>query len=228
MTSLSLAEALALLALSEDGILRGPQEDLDLGLAAALLADLSTAGKIDHIDGNVVVTNSEPTGNTLDDAALRDIAQDARLRGPRDWVVRLTKNVRDRTLEKLVQDGELIRTRSRMLRLLPVDRYRVTSLGDSSPVIGARQRLRRAAIDAAAVDRTSLALCALVSALGWSSDLVPDLPAQDVDRRFAAMRRSVWAAGALRDLINERRVGPWGPTVGRIAANLDEWPTDAR
>lgn len=221
MTALSLTEELALLALCEDGAFRGPPEYLELGLAAGLLADLSVAEKLDHVQGNVVVRSAEPTSNPLNDAALREVEQDRKLRAPRHWVVRLTKDIQTRVITKLTRDEQLTRASRKRFSLLPAERFQVTTLGESS-LAEVRQSLRLAVLDARNIDQRTASLCALVSALGWSSGLVPDLPAQDVDRQFTAMRRSCWPASALSELISEKRAGPWGPTVAKIVTNLND------
>ncbi len=221
VTALSLTEELALLALCEDGAFRGPPEYLDLGLAAGLLADLSVAEKLDHVQGNVVVRSAEPTSNPLNDAALREVEQDRKPRAPRHWVVRLTKDIQTRVIAKLTRDEQLIQASRKRFSLLPGGRYQVTTLGESS-LTEARQSLRLAALGTGNVDQRTGSLCALVGALGWGAGLVPDLPAQDVDRQFTTMRRSFWSASALSELISEKRAGPWGPTVAKIATNLND------
>ncbi|WP_162562145.1 GOLPH3/VPS74 family protein [Salinispora oceanensis] len=221
MAALSLTEELALLALCEDGAFRGPSEYLELGLAAGLLADLSVAEKLDHVQGNVVVRSVEPTSSPLNDAALREVEQDRKPRAPRHWIVRLTKDIQTRVIAKLTRDEQLTRASRKRFSLPPANRYKMTTLGESS-LAEARQSLRLAALGTEDIDRRTASLCALVNALGWSSGLVPDLPAQDVDRQFTAMRRSCWPASALSELMSEKRAGPWGPTVAKMVTNLND------
>ena len=221
MTDASLAEVLALLAHDADGTARGTGTHLDHGLAGALLAGLSVAGRITVARGSVVVLDPAPTGDPLDDAALHRIARDP-ARDARDWVVRLGHRLPPVVLDRLVRTGRLRRESGRVLRVLPRERYPTPDGRESPAVTHARRRLRAAVLAAGPADPPTAALCGLVDALGWGPRCLPDLPRQQVTGRLAEIRRPVWAANAVKDLVDERRAGPWGPAVARIRSNLDE------
>jgi hypothetical protein len=220
MTEASLAELVALLAHDGDGTARGA-ENLDYGLSGALLAELSLAERITVASGRVTVVNSAPTGHALSDFALHRIAQDRKAREARDWIVRLTKDVRSAVLDWLVHTGQVRRESGKVLGVLPRDRYPTPDGQESPAVAQARRCMRLAVTERGRVDPRIAALCGLVDALGWGDRCLPDLPQQQVSRRLAEIRRSVWAANVVKDLVDEGRAGAWGPTVAKIMSNLD-------
>jgi hypothetical protein len=221
MTEASLAELVALLAHDADGTTRGTETNLDHGLGGAFLADLVLAARITVTGGHVMVINAAPTGHPLNDAVLRRIAQDRKARDPRDWVVRLTRDARSAVLDRLVRTGQLRREGGKILGVLPRDRYPTPDGRQSPTVTQALQRVRAAVTGPGPADPATAALCGLIDALGWGERCLPDLPLQQVNGRLAEIRRSVWAADVVKDLVDEGRAGPWGPTVAKIRSNLD-------
>ena len=168
--------------------------------------------------GHVTVLDPAPTGHPLVDAVLRRIEQDPQPRDARDWIVRLTRDVRAAVLDRLVSTGQL---RREPRKILP-DRY-PTPDGRESPVVGrARQRMRAAVTGSGPVDPPAAALGGLVDALGWTGRCLPELSRQQRDR-LAEFRRADRVATVVKDLADERRAGPWGPAAARIMTNLDEY-----
>jgi hypothetical protein len=223
VTNVSLPEMVALFAYAGEGFSRSV-EILDYGLAGALLAELALAQRLAIVDGKVVPTNASPTGEVLCDSALRRMERDPVKRAPRDWVLRLSKDARRDVLDRLVQKGLLRRQKGRLLGALP-SRYTAVNGRASLLLTEALSRVRGAvtAGPGEAADPTTT-LCGLIEALGWARLALPDLPPQVVDHRLAELRDSVWPAIAVKSLVDEGRAGAWGPTVGGIMKNLDDWP----
>jgi hypothetical protein len=223
VTDVSIPELMALLAYAGKGFSRGV-ETLDYGLAGALLAELSLAQRVAIVDGKVITTNSAPTGEMLRADGLGRMALAGAGRAPRDWVLRLSKDVRQNVVGRLVQRGLIERQPGRYLGVLPRLGYAAVS-GRTSPLLtGVLNRVRGAVTGTERPDATTTALCALIDALGWGRPALPDLPEPMVDHRLAEFRTSVWPAIAVKNLVDEGRAGAWGPTVGGIMKNLDDWP----
>ncbi|WP_329103207.1 GPP34 family phosphoprotein [Micromonospora sp. NBC_01699] len=205
MANVSLAELIALLAYDNDGLARGTDAHLDYGLAGALLIDLALAGRIDVAGRYIVVTNPAPTGDRLMDFALHRLQHDRRAREPRDWIIRFTKDVRAAVLSQLIDAGTLGRETDKMLKVFPRTRYPTHDGSEPPAKAEARRQIRAAATQPDHVDARTMALCGLVSALGWEPHVVPDLPPMQVRNRFAEFRRSVWAANAVQRIIDDAR-----------------------
>lgn len=213
MADVSLAEVIALLAHDVDGVARGTGTHLDHGLTGALLMDLALAGRIDVTGGHVVVTNPAATDHPLTDAALARIRQERRSREPQDWIVRLSRDVRSAVLSRLVETGLLRRETDRLLKLFPRTRYPAPD-GLESPVeTNARERMREAVTGPGPVEPGTAALCGLVGAMGWARRALPDLPPQQVETRFDEIRRTVWAANAVRQIIDDAESARRAATV---------------
>src|SRR5262249_900115 len=105
MGSVALAEELLLLAYDdESGRATGSQIGLDLGMAAAVLVELALAGRVAYVDGAIVVKNTTPTGQSIIDEILAEVAADTR-HTPASWMQRLRHGLRDRVLADLCARG---------------------------------------------------------------------------------------------------------------------------
>src|SRR5688572_6203245 len=97
-----IADELLLLAYSDVGSAEIGQYQLDLGLGGALLLELALAERFDVRDGRIAVVDPSPLGDPVLDDALRLVAGDKKDRKVRDWVQKLSGNLRERLLDDLV------------------------------------------------------------------------------------------------------------------------------
>jgi hypothetical protein len=207
-----LADELLLLAYSDDGSAEVSQYALDLGLGGAVLLELALAERFDVRDGRIVVADPSPTGDPVLDDALAQVAGDKKIRKPRDWVKRLSRNLRDRLLDDLVAAGVLTREKDRVLGLFPRTRY-PTAQGVVTPAEnGARQRLAAALDGPDPVPTHTAALAALVQAVGLAGKVFPGRPGRQVKDRIAAMSEAAlagdrWASDGVRKAIEEVEAG---------------------
>jgi plasmid stability protein len=187
MTAVALAEELLLLAYDEEsGKATGSRIGLDLGMAAAVLIELTLAGRIALSDGVLSVTNPAPIGEPIADGVLARMAADTP-HSPESWVQRLRHGLRDRVLEDLVSRGVLSQLDETALEFIEVHRYPAV---DRSVEADVRARLAAALTGTEAPDERTAALATLVGAVRMEPAL--GLPADEVD---AAHRRLEEIAG---------------------------------
>src|SRR5690606_33063628 len=98
-------------------------QSVDYGLAGALLMELMLADRVTVSDKRTAVTDPAPTGDPLADQALALIAGSRRGRKPKDWIGPISKGLRDRVLDRLVQAGLLRREQGKVLWVFPKTRF---------------------------------------------------------------------------------------------------------
>jgi hypothetical protein len=117
--SLTLAEELLLVALDDErgSMLPLPPFSMEVACAAALIMDLTLLGRIDTDAERLMVISSAPTGSSLLDDVLAQVAAEGQVQSTAVWLNRLATGteLRDRVLEALVQRGVLRSVEKRLL-----------------------------------------------------------------------------------------------------------------
>jgi hypothetical protein len=207
-----IADELLLLAYSDEGSAEIGQYQLDLGLGGALLLELALAERFDVRDGRIVVVDPSPLGDPVLDDALTRVAGDKKDHKVRDWVQKLSENLRERLLDDLVATGVLTREKDRVLGIFPRTRYPAAHGVVAPAEEDARYRLQAALDGADPVPPRTAALAALVQNVGLSGKVFKDRPAKRVKERITAMTEASltddrWASDGVRKAIEEVEAG---------------------
>lgn len=200
---MNLAQDFALLAYDNDSKPRLDDSSLDHGLGGALLLELVLAGKVDIEDKRVVVRDGGPTGDSLADVALRQIAEDGVARKPGHWVGKFAKNARGQVMERLAAEGVVRKEQHKVLGVFPRTRYTAANGVEPAPAAEAEARLRAAMTTSGAVEPRTAALCALVAATGLDKKMFKDLDRKQVKARLRDIGDRDWAAVAVKKTIEE-------------------------
>lgn len=182
MTGAALAEELLLLAHDDSGRPTVSRDGLDLGLAAAVLAELALADRIAYADGALQVVDPSATGAPVPDAVLDRLRADT-AHSPESWLQRLRTRLRDRFLAELIVRG-VIREEPG-----PVGDEQSAGLGfvpvrvENAPT-DARNRLAAALAGAELPDEQTAVLATLVAAVG----MAPPLPLSGASAAAAGER----------------------------------------
>ena len=104
------AEELLLLLHSQDTgyFVPIPEWRMSCALAGAVLMDLAMEDRIDSDLETLTVTDTTPTGDSLLDPSLEDLASEDKVHPPQYWVERLARRgdqIGDDAIERLVQKG---------------------------------------------------------------------------------------------------------------------------
>lgn len=129
---LSLTEELVLVALDDESghLMTLLPFSLETAMAAALLMDLTLAGRIDTDADHLFVLSSAPTGHPILDELLTTIVNEPHPLSSAQWLRRLAvpgPELRDRVLEQLVQRGVLKSVEKRWLWVFTTRAYPPTS-----------------------------------------------------------------------------------------------------
>jgi hypothetical protein len=123
----TVAGELAMLAYDEQSGSAGWKAmNLDVGLAGAVLADLSLAGRLQLNDGNLAAIDAPPSGDPVADHVMARIRDEEKSRTPKWWVQRLSRDVRQPLLDQLVAAGVLRQESGKM-------RHDIEDVGDGLP-----------------------------------------------------------------------------------------------
>jgi len=124
---LRLVEEIVLLMLRDDDgtFVRVPSWSRNYAIAGAVLMDLAMENRIDTDLENLILLNDLPTGDSLLDPTLSDIAG-GETHGARYWVERTAEHadaIQDETLSRLIERGILERRDDRFLWVFKSRRY---------------------------------------------------------------------------------------------------------
>jgi hypothetical protein len=188
---MNLAEEFALLAHGDDGAPDTDTVRLDHGLGGCLLLELAIRERLAIADKNIHVRDESPTGDPLVDQALDRISADGKPRRPGYWVTKFSKDTRKLALDRLVEQGVLIREQDTVLLVFPRTRYPAPDGIQPEPETEIRQRLIAAVSEPGPVEPRTAALCALVAATNLDRKVFRDL-----DRKVVKARLREITAGA--------------------------------
>lgn len=191
-----LTEELALLAYRDDTG-RNQIQHIELGLAGAILLDLTVAERIDLQEKRVVVTDPKPVGHPLLDPVLARMAAD-KPRRPRSWIEKLRGRARQNVLASLVDQSILTHDADKVLGVIPFNRYR-----PANPAVEAdiRARLEYAIDMGQAQDDRTAALGGLVYALKMEKVTFPNHNRREARRALKTISEGSWAATAAKKAI---------------------------
>ncbi len=202
-------DLLLLLTDDETGKRSGTTTEVDLALGGAMLLDLALAGRADVAGpgedvraGRLVVRDDTPTEDPLLDEALATV-EDKQGKRPRDVVRTLSKKLRPRLYDRLVERGVLREEKGRALGIFPVDRWPAEQAEHEREL---RDRLRAALRTGLATDPRTGALVALLSALKAVPKVMdPDevgLTKRELKDNAKRIAEGEWASAAVRKAID--------------------------
>ena len=164
--TLSLPEAVLLLAIDErSGAIRGAGE-LRFGLAGGMLIELRLHGRLVSEGRSLTVVDRLHTGDPLLDEVLSLMRQTSAPRPVRSWLLRITRAIHDllpRYLDRLARNGIVRHEQSRTLGLFSTDYYPLLALGSRYALT---ERLRQITLADARAEPRELALLRLLEACG--------------------------------------------------------------
>lgn len=165
---LTLLEEVVLLTIDpHSGQLRGDQQySVPYALSGAVLFDLALAGRIDTDTDAITVLSAEPTGNSLQDELLAELASGAAPVGVRGWVehtFREHKELEERALGLLIEHGVIRLETTKRLWIIDVHRF---PLVDGKPQEQVKARLERAILDDAIPPTRDIMLVSLADSCG--------------------------------------------------------------
>jgi Golgi phosphoprotein 3 len=204
---LSMAESLVLLALDDEKGTVGWQnyDELDIGLAGALLADLALRGRI-GVDGKRVrLLDSSQVIEPLLDEALTLVAGSSKERDPKGWVQETfhqVKHARDRTCAGLAEQGILRREEHTTLLIFRRARY---PSSDREPEYALRAALQAAVAAPKPPESRLLVLLSLARACGVVDTLFAKAERKGARKRVAALVNGEPWGEAVAKAISARR-----------------------
>ncbi len=178
---------------------------LDYGLAGAVLVELSLAERLRIGAASrwrramVTVTDGSPTGNDVLDDALASIV--ARPGTAQKIVVRLAKGLRERLLDRLV-DQEVLRVEhGRVLGVFPRKRWPAADTGDEDAL---RRALRQVLVGGGPADQRTAAVISVLASMDRAHKVLPDLDREarkQAKQRASALAEGDWASQGTRQAI---------------------------
>ena len=164
------------------------------------MLDLALRGRIDVMDGKVVVTEASPTSDLVLDALLARIAADPKRRAPKHWVTKAQKGARAAVADRLVASGALRRESRKVLGVFPVTRL---PAGDPAPEAVSRARLDGVVLRGLEPDDRTAGLAALVHVTGLQRAVFPDSDRKIVKARPAKLATGAWVATAVQKAVQD-------------------------
>ena len=188
-----------------------PVSNLDYGLAAAHLLDLSYQGKLAVDHGRLAVLD-----HTDDDPVLAKIwAQ--RPHSTDWWVYHLADpKRREDILDRLVGAGLLERREHRILGVFPVRAYPEVDPAKERALV---DHLRDVVAGGAEPDERSVALLALAHGCLLDRHLLPAMNSAAVRQRLNELTQGEWCTAAVRKVVTAMNVAVLAAVSGGIVAS---------
>ncbi|MHB1132048.1 MAG: GOLPH3/VPS74 family protein [Chloroflexota bacterium] len=219
---LSLAEELLLLALRDEAgtIASGASLATKYGLHGALLAELMLRGKVRLGEKQQVeIVETTPTGDALLDEMLAAVAQRAKPRKMRDWVLNpgrgAPKDIQKRLLARLVEQGILREEEGRVLWVFPRKEY---PQSDPDPERRVRERVREAVLYGQSPDERTAVLLGLIKACRLVDELFPKEERADAKRRLDELTRADVAGEAVSKAVSAVQAAVMASIIASTAA----------
>jgi len=227
--AIGLIEEFLLLALEDEGgqFSKIPETSFHCGIAGAALMDLEIRGKIEAGRERLWVVDPEPTGSTLLDKLLADIAAEPERLHPKEWISRLmprAHDLRSEALRTLCERGILTQEEHLFLWVLEERRYPVEHGQERREC---KRRILELLFNDEVPGHHDVALVALADACGMFEHILNpttlaetaerigqlrgmDLIGKEIARTAEALNKEIRAA--------ERRI-----VVAGLAGNVMEW-----
>ncbi len=200
---MNLAQDFVLLAYADDGMPETDSTRLDHGAGGALLLELALDERVDVRDKKVVVRDPAPTGDVQVDAALAEVAGDAKAHEPGHWVQHFAKSARQQALDVLVERGVLQREKGKVLLVFSRTTYPAPGGVEPPAESETRARLRAAVAGVGPVEPRTAALCALLATTDLDRKVFADLDRKQVEARLTEIGAGSWAADAVKKAIEQ-------------------------
>jgi hypothetical protein len=203
-------DLLLLLTDDESGRLKAQGSQVDVGLAGAVVVELTLSGHVDVTGegdagkrGRVVVRSRATTGDTVLDNALETLAAHPKDKPPRA-LGRLTRGLRDDLNDRLVAAGVLRREEGRILGIFPTHRWPARDGAHEAALQG---RIEQAVRQNYVPDQRIGVLIAILSALRCEGKVV-DAKAHGLSRKQLKARvdevaQGSWATDAVRRCLQD-------------------------
>ncbi|SIS15390.1 GOLPH3/VPS74 family protein [Williamsia sterculiae] len=195
-TVLSLPQAFTVVAHRPDGRRLSQSAAFDYGLVGAALTELATAGRIDVVDGKIVVRDSRPVDDHAASITLRTLAESRSTRSAKRWVRKLkSRSVNQACLDQLLERQAYTAESGRVLGLFPTTRYVLRAPDDRDALIVRMRTVAESGVPEK--DTYATALLAVADASGLARKLLPGVHRKAIKAVIAGD----WAAPAVRSAI---------------------------
>lgn len=210
----TLVEETALLAFRDDTG-RNAVQHLELGLAGAVLLDLTLERRIDvDASGRVVVLDATPTGHPVTDTCLARISGD-RPRKAKAWVQKLARGLKNQVLDTLVAQGVLTHHRDAVMGFIPFNRYRPADARVEAEI---RSRLEQAVVHRVGVDERTSALSGIIYAANMEKIALPGRNRRETRKILKELAETSWAATATKKAIQAAQAAVTAAIVASASA----------
>lgn len=214
----TLGEDILLLAVRPNGTLASG-DVLRFGLAGSELVRLAMLGRVDVVDGRVVVLDSSAVGEAALDAALAAFAAAKKPPKAKDWVGAAKAEVTRAYLARLEADGVVRSERSQFLKVFHATRWHVL---DSARLAELKARADRIAASSGAVGTEDGAFAGLVHAVRVDSVLFPGRAGAGARRRFKDIaKREGSARAAVGSIVSGVEAATRAAVEASVEASVD-------
>jgi hypothetical protein len=215
---LILAEQLLLLFLDDETGSDQASWGGDPGLAGAILLDLTAQRALTEDDGKLVAAPDAAPDHPLLAVAHAAIAASEKQRDAKGWVGSLPKELkplRERTAERLVENGVLTEERRKLLKIFPTKRF---PQSDPEPERDLRERLRAVLLTERQPTPQDAMLIALLQPYDLVKKLVPRERRKDAKERAKTVAEGGAAAKAVDDTLKGVQAAVIASTTAAVAA----------
>lgn len=197
----TLGEDILLLAVKPGGTI-ACADKLKYALSGSELVRLAALGRVDIVDGRIVVRDDAVTGDAELDLALAGLAAGGRPPTAKKWVGAPRRHMVTTYAARLTAAGVIRSEKRKVLKVFTVTRWQVLDVSRAAEVRARLDAIARSAAPVGSVDSVEAAFGGLAYAVGLGHVLYPGKGGQPERARLKAIAKREQVAGLVQSAID--------------------------
>lgn len=197
----NLGEDILLLSVEPGGTIASADK-LQYALTGSELVRLAALGRVDVVEGRIVVRDAAATGDAELDLALASLAAARRPPKAKQWVGAPRKRIVEAYQARLAAAGAVRSESHKTLKVFTVTRWQVLDVSRAAEARARLDAIARSAAPVGSVDSAEMAFGGLVHAVGLDVALYPGKGGREARARLKAIAKRDRVTGLVQSAVD--------------------------